>query len=765
MNQKKSKSSQNKASVNAQLPGDISLPLEIRLHGRGGQGGVTCAKLIAAVYAEMGLHVQTFGDYGAERSGAPVRAFTRVNKIVIKNRNKVYRPHHLLVLDTALLGTRILDGIAPGAVILLNSSSRLEKYSEQFTDYRLGIIDATGIAREHGIGTSSVVIINTTIVGAYARLLGLSFDVLENAYTRLGLSGDMAAAREAYPNELIRQPNTADTETAVGGELVTVFPPVKQQIDHFDDVPTKLQTGDWSTQLAGFKDHIAPCNYACPAGNDVVGFIQALKTYGSDRAMEILLQTQPLPSVCGRVCPAPCMHECNRKLMDGTVNIRGLERWISDHSELVLIKKEVEKAHSFAVIGGGPAGLSAAYQLALHGHHVTIFEKEKKLGGVLRYGIPSFRLPEEALDRDISRILSLGIRSTCAHPIDKVEMDRLYEEHDGVIICKGFSDPNTLSAAGEDLDGIEQGLTFLARRQTDKMATELSGDIVVIGGGNTAIDCARSALRSGASSVKIIYRRSRAEMTAIDEEIEDALREGVQLLPLHQPLAFRGVGRVAGIVLAEVELGEADIDGRRRPLVTEQMTELNCSRVLLALGQENKLEMLPDDWQIRDARGWFEEKTLNVWCAGDCSTADGTVTHAIGSGRLTALNALASLDGTDPMAEEISQNSVVAPAHIRFSHFPVLAPHQDRHKTLENYQNNFDEVNLGLSGKEEAERCFSCGRCTRCDTCLVFCPEGIIYRTADGYRVDENYCKGCGVCVAECPRRAMELNDKESREE
>jgi 2-oxoacid:acceptor oxidoreductase gamma subunit (pyruvate/2-ketoisovalerate family) len=765
MNQKKSNPSQNKASLSAQLPGDISLPLEIRLHGRGGQGGVTCAKLIAAVYAEMGLHVQTFGDYGAERSGAPVRAFTRVNKIVIKNRNKVYRPHHLLVLDTALLGTRILDGIAPGAVILLNSSGRLEEFSEQFSDYRLGIIDATGIAREHGIGTSSVVIINTTIVGAYARLLGLSIEVLKDAYTRLGLSGDMAAAREAYQNVLIRQPNTAVIGTAVGGELVTAFPPVKQQIDHFDDVPTKLQTGDWSTQLAGFKDHIAPCNYSCPAGNDVVGFIQALKTYGPDRAMEILLQTQPLPSVCGRVCPAPCMHECNRKLMDGAVNIRGLERWISDHSKLVLKKKGTGKSYSFAVIGGGPAGLSAAYQLGLHSHHVTIFEKEKKLGGVLRYGIPSFRLPEEALDRDINRILSLGIRSTCTHPIDKVEMERLYEEHDGVIICKGFSNPNTLSAAGEDLDGIEQGLTFLARRWTDKMATELSGDVVVIGGGNTAIDCARSALRRGASSVKIIYRRSRAEMTAIDEEIEDALREGVQLLPLHQPVAFRGVGRVAGIVLAEVELGEADIDGRRRPLVTEQTTELNCARVLLALGQENKLEMLPDDWQIRDARGWFEEKTLNIWCAGDCSTADGTVSHAIGNGRLTALNGLASLDGTEPLPDEISQNSVVAPAHIRFSHFPVLAPHQDRHKTVENYQNNFDEVNLGLSGKEEAERCFSCGRCTRCDTCLVFCPEGVIYRTADCYRVDENYCKGCGVCVAECPRRAMELNDKESREE
>jgi len=765
MNQKTSQSLQNKASGNTQLPGDIPLPLEIRLHGRGGQGGVTCAKLIAAVYAEMGLHVQTFGDYGAERSGAPVRAFTRVNRTVIKNRNKVYRPHHLLVLDTALLGPKILDGIAPGAVILLNSSHQLEKFTEQFTDYHLGIIDATGIAREHGIGTSSVVIINTTIVGAYARLLDLPYKTIENAYTKLGMAGDMAAAREAYQNVLIQHHDTAVTGAAVGGEIATTFPQVKPQIAHFEDVVTTLQTGDWSTQLASFKDHTAPCNVACPAGNDVVGFIQALKTYGSDRAMKILLQTQPLPSVCGRVCPAPCMHECNRKQMDGAVNIRGLERWISDHSELFPEKMKAETVHSFAIIGGGPAGLSAAYQLALHGHQVTIFEKEKKLGGVLRYGIPSFRLPEEMLDRDIERILSLGIRKVCAHLIDKTEIKRLYKEHDGIIVCKGFSDAVSLSAAGEHLDGIEQGLAFLANSRSDKNEAELSGDVIVIGGGNTAVDCARSALRRGASSVKLIYRRSRKEMSAIDEEIEDALREGVQLLPLRQPVAFRGVGRVAGIVLAEVELGEIDIDGRRRPLVTEKTTELGCSRILLALGQENELKILPKDWEMHGNRGWCEEKALNVWRAGDCSTADGTVTHAIGNGRQTALTALAKLNGTEYLPDETSQKSIVAPAHIRFSHFPVLAPFQDRHIAIDNYHNNFGEVNLGLSGKEEAERCFSCGRCTRCDTCLVFCPEGVIYRTADGYRVDENYCKGCGVCVAECPRRAMELNDKERLEE
>ncbi|WP_020677759.1 FAD-dependent oxidoreductase [Geopsychrobacter electrodiphilus] len=758
MSQKKTEPSSLTETARTELPSDISFPLEIRLHGRGGQGGVTCAKLIAAIYAQTGLNVQTFGDYGAERSGAPVRAFTRVDREPIKNRNKVYRPDHLLVLDAALLGPQVLDGVAAGAVILLNSADPAERYAEQFAAYRIGIIDATGIARKHGIGTSTVVIINTTLVGAYAKLLGLPFEVLADAYAKMGLSDDLEAAREAYLKVRIRQPSSAGTGIAVGGDLQTSLPPVKPQTAHSEDIVTSLKTGNWSTQLPGYEDFVAPCNHACPAGNDVVGFIQALKTSGPDAAAQILLKTQALPSVCGRVCPAPCMYECNRNQMDGAVNIRSLERWISDHSAIRLTAQKADKVHTLAVVGGGPAGLSAAYQLALRGHEVTLFEKNEKLGGVLRYGIPVYRLPEDVLERDLERILSLGIRSQCEHPVDKAEMKRLQREFDAVIVSKGFSDAMTLTAAGESLDGIEQGLDFLARSREG--GSTLSGDLVVIGGGNTAIDCARSALRSGASSVKLVYRRSRAEMPAIAEEIDDAIREGVKLLPLRQPVAFRGVGCVAGIVLAEVELAEADADGRRRPLVTERTTELNCSRVLLALGQENDMGLLPEAWQMREARAWSADKPLNIWFAGDCSTADGTVTHAIGNGRLTALAALASLDGTDTEALPLRPGALVAPAQVRFSHFPILAPHQDRHKVLENYRHSFEEVNLGLSTQEEAERCFSCGRCTQCDTCLVYCPEGVISRSEGGYRIDEEYCKGCGICVAECPRRAIDLNDK-----
>ncbi|HQR30969.1 MAG TPA: 2-oxoacid:acceptor oxidoreductase family protein, partial [Anaeromyxobacteraceae bacterium] len=182
----------------AVLPGDVPLPLEVRVHGRGGQGGVTCAKIIASIYAEQGLHVQTFGDYGSERAGAPVRAFTRVDTAPIRNRNKVYAPHHVVVLDAGLLGPDVLDGADAGAVVLLNTARGLAPFAGGHGHYRFAAVDATAIARRHGIGTSAVVIINTTLAGAYARAMGLPWDAVERAFAAQGLAGDLPAAREAW---------------------------------------------------------------------------------------------------------------------------------------------------------------------------------------------------------------------------------------------------------------------------------------------------------------------------------------------------------------------------------------------------------------------------------------------------------------------------------------------------------------------------------------------------------------------------------------
>lgn len=758
MNKLKTHQNSQQTADSEAISGNISLPLEIRVHGRGGQGGVTCAKLIAATYAQLDFHVQTFGDYGAERTGAPVRAFTRIDRKTIKNRNKVYWPDHLLVLDKGLLGPSLLDGVSEGASLLINSGEDPATLRTHYPKYRLAVVDATKIARKYGIGTSAVVIINTTIVGAYAAFTGLPLEAVRRAFEFFGFGDDFEAAEAASEAVVIY-----DYSGKRGSKKTEVIPKssppaeVLPLTQHLKDIPATLKTGAWSTQTPTYQEYAAPCSIACPAGNDVVGFIQTLKEKGVTAAAELLLKTQPLPAVCGRVCPAPCMKACNREYYDGPVNIRSLERWIADNDSTKPVPIKDPAARRFAIIGSGPAGLSAAYHLAMQGQQVTLLEKEGSLGGVLRTGIPPYRLPEDILDRDIDRITGLGVTTICSSPVGKQDLAGLLKEYDGVIVCKGFGLAYGLEATGSLMQGVRQGLEFL--QENKQSGVGLSGNVLVIGGGNTAIDCARSALRSGASSVKLIYRRSRAEMPAIPEEIEEAIREGVQVLSQRQPVAFIGDDRVRGIVLAEVDLGPEDEDGRRRPLVTERTVELECDTVLLALGQEKKLDLVPDGAEVKDNRAWKEELPLQLWFAGDCLTGDGTVAHAIGNGRRTALMALAACRGEEPPLEK-NYKSTVAPAHIRFSHFPVIPPHQDRHRPSTSWQNNFEEVNLGLPGPGEAERCFSCGRCTHCDTCLVYCPDGIIFREGEGYRIDTEYCKGCGICVAECPRRAMEMIDK-----
>jgi 2-oxoacid:acceptor oxidoreductase gamma subunit (pyruvate/2-ketoisovalerate family) len=731
------------------LPQGLTLPLEVRVHGRGGQGGVTCAKLIAALFTQMGLSVQTFGDYGSERSGAPVQAYTRVDRLPISNRNKVYRPNHLIVLDEGLIGAQILEGVAPGALLLLNAHAGLENYAGRFEGYRFGLIDATAIAREQGIGSSSVVIINTTILGAYARLLGLPLSVLEKAYVWQGVAGDLPAAQQAYEQVLVREPAGTDAPAALPAVVLPAA--VAGILAHSKDIPVSLKTGSWSNQIPVYLEHPAPCNLACPAGNDVVGFIQALKNLGAEQAAAILLRTQALPSVCGRVCPAPCMEACNREAFDGAVNIRSLERWIADHSALELKPQAVRHPLRVAVVGGGPAGLSAAYQLALRGHRVTIFEAGPALGGILRNGIPAFRLPDEALHRDLDRILKLGVEARCNSRLGKDDLKHLRKKFDALIVCVGLGQGLDLAVEGESLDGVEQGLDFLDRVKRGLVA--LQGDVVVVGGGNTAIDCARSALRCGAASTKIVYRRGREDMPAIGEEIADAEREGVEILPHRQPVEFSGSGAVSSVVIAEVEPGPPDASGRRRPIVTDRTATMPCDKVLLALGQKSELELLPDGWTMKDGRAFADGEVLPVWFAGDCATGDGTVSHAIGNGRRAALAVLG-----DAIPAEVQEMRPVAPAQIRFSHFDRVKPYRDVQITSSAL--NFEEVDLGFTDAEEAKRCFSCGHCTLCDTCLISCPDGVILRTDSGYRIDGDYCKGCGMCVAECPRCGMEMQEK-----
>jgi NADPH-dependent glutamate synthase beta subunit-like oxidoreductase/Pyruvate/2-oxoacid:ferredoxin oxidoreductase delta subunit len=372
----------------------------------------------------------------------------------------------------------------------------------------------------------------------------------------------------------------------------------------------------------------------------------------------------------------------------------------------------------------------------------------------LRNGIPAFRLPPDALQRDLERIERLGVKARCNVAVGKAELMQLSRDHDAVIVAVGFGDAVALGIPGEGLENVEQGLDFLDRAKREQVT--LTGSVVVVGGGNTAIDCARSALRCGASAVTIAYRRAKKDMPAIVEEIADAELEGVTIRPFRTPVAFEGAGAVASVVLAEMEAGPPDASGRRRPVVTNRTEPLAAAKVLLALGQKTGVAILPDGWTVKDGRAFFGERALPVWFAGDCATSEGTVTHAIGSGRKAAAAALGKKAATAAKVNGLP----VAPGQVRFDYFGMARPHTDAMSHPRRLAGDFSEVNAGLADAAEADRCFSCGHCTQCDTCIIACPDGVIYRDAAGYRIDPQYCKGCGMCVAECPRGVMQMQEK-----
>jgi len=738
------------------IKGSFKVPLELRVHGRGGQGGVTLAKLIATLYSGLGLHVQTFGDYGSERAGAPIRAYTRVDETTVTNRNKVYNPDHLIVLDPGLLGPSVLDGTSSGALLLINTTEEGAEVAKRYPMLRVGVIDATSIARKHGIGTASVVIINTTLAGAYARLLGIPMEVVSEAYEKVGLAGDLAAAKEAYDSVEIFEAIESGEEASGGAEeyVLGSFPAILPLTGHVSERFAPVCTGDWRTQTPHYLFHEAPCNGECPAGNDVVGFIQTLKEDGVDAAAQRLLATQPFPSVCGRVCPAPCIGSCSRRLYDGAVNIRGLERWIGDNAEFPPIEKaENPEPKRIAIVGGGPAGLAAAFEAARAGHSATIYEANEAPGGVLRYGIPEYRLPGEVLDREVGRLRELGVKVVSSTVVNSEKLIELSAGNDAVIIAAGLGRLADLGFG--ELSGVEQGIAFLRAVKSGEKINLSEEDVVVVGGGNTAVDCARTALRLGAARVTLLYRRGREEMPAIDDEVADAIEEGVRLELYSQPVQAEGAGAISALEVAEVELYDYDETGRRRPVVTDRRRKIPCTRLFMALGQTPEAGLMPDVWQVEGERMLSGGAPLNVWLAGDLLTGAGTVAHAIGDGRRVAALALESNVAREEKPE-------VTPDGVRADFFESRPPMAEKHLQVADRLSSFAEVSEGITGPEEAERCFSCGTCTACDTCLYSCPEGVISRDGESYNIDGEFCKGCGICVAECPRMAMNMSGLES---
>ncbi len=742
--------------------------IEIRIHGRGGQGGVTLAKIIAASRFLQGQSVQAFGLYAAERSGAPIQAFCRYDDEPIRNRNLIYLPDHVIVLDPTLAGADIVTGLAADGWILINTPQALQSIAKQFPGRRVATIDASDIARDNGLGTRSVPIVNTALAGAAGRMLGFGLDEIHAALEHLGFGGaNLTAASQAYAAVQLHKGNGA-----------TVVPPAPAPTGRGHsflagaggDAPA-IRTGQWASEKPHRRQMIPPCNHVCPAGNHVQGFLQALARDEVDHALEILLDTTPFPSVCGRACPAPCMTACNRLDLDEAVNVRELERYAGDHGQAT-VAPGLSRDEHVAVVGSGPAGLTGAYHLARFGYKVTVYESGPEIGGLLRTGIPGFRLPADVVDREIARVLGLGIDTVTGHRIDRGELLALARRHDALLVATGLQELRGLRLGIEDANAVVQGIDFLDRAHAGN-ARAAGEDVIVVGGGNTAIDSARTAMRLGAASVRVVYRRSRAEMPAIADEIAEALEEGVVLDALVQPVSLReagadAVGRRYRLTCRKTRLTEADTSGRRTPVEIDGSDhEMQCHRVILALGQSPDVSVFPEGTEVREGRELLGLLETPVFAVGDLATREGTVAGAIGSGRRAAVQVHNALSGEHVVITERAEgrrdvdewcDEVMRAEAMKLHLFERQPAKHGAVLPAAERRSSFDEIHAGLPDAHEAARCLSCGVCNECDLCTTYCPEGVLKRVGHEFVFDYSFCKGCGVCVAECPRSVIVMS-------
>ncbi len=743
--------------------------IEIRIHGRGGQGGVTLAKIIATTRFLKGQSVQAFGLYAAERSGAPLQAFCRYDSEPITNRNLIYQPDHVIVLDPTLVGPAVSAGLKAGGWILFNSPEGPAHFAREFPAFRIATVDATAIALEHHLGTRSVPIVNTALAGAAGRMLGLELAEVNAALEHLGFVGsNLAAAEQAFGSvRLWDTPGAPEATTA--GSPPLVQPRAPGFLGGLGGALPQIKTGKWATEQPRRQQMVPPCNHVCPAGNDVQGFLHALAQDRTDEALDILLRTTPFPAVCGRVCPAPCMDNCNRIGLDGAVNVRQLERFAGDHGEAT-VDRLGERDEHVAIVGSGPAGLSAAYHLARFGYRITVYEGGPETGGLLRTGIPNFRLPADVLDREVDRILGLGVRVETNHRVDRPRLLALARSHDAVLVATGLQELRGLRLGVGDAEAVSQGIDFLDRVHRKEIRVD-GEDVIVAGGGNTAMDAARSALRLGAASVRVVYRRTRAEMPAIREEVDEALEEGVVMDFLTQPVGLVGDGpgpdsrTTYRLTCRRMELGAPDASGRRAPVeIPGSDFEIPCHRLILALGQSPDLTVFPEGTEVREGEHLLGILETPIYAIGDLATNDGTVAAAIGSGRRSAYHIHEALSGelldrtqhTEARRRvDVWRDEVINAGAMKLHLFERMVPSAGDSLVMPRRRSTFDEIHEGLSDAREAKRCLSCGVCNECDLCVTYCPEGVLKRVGRDFVFDYSFCKGCGVCASECPRNVI----------
>lgn len=521
-----------------------------------------------------------------------------------------------------------------------------------------------------------------------------------------------------------------------------------------------------------------PCQNKCPSGNKIREILCTIsQSEGAERsyhesyekAWQILSETSPFPAVCGRVCPHPCELDCNREHKDGAVSINNVERFLGDYALEHDFKYQKLTDETYpekvAVIGAGPAGLSCAYQLARRGYSVTVFEAFNKPGGMLRYGIPDYRLPTDILDKEIKRIEDFGVEIKCNQIIGKdLPYHKLQEDFDAIFVGIGAHKGKLLGIPNEDAKNVFTGTEFLNKINSGEKV-EVGDKVLVVGGGDTAIDAARVSRRLGAD-VTVVYRRTRTEMPAIEEEIVGAEEEGIKLEFLAAPIEFEKNGDlISKMKCQKMELGEPDESGRRRPVpIADNFFYIDTSTVIAAISQEPDFEGMEN---LHEGKDWIKinkDGSTNVdkTFAGGDAIELGLATIAISQGRMAAETIHNKFRGIELKPEEkipvIPYDKIILDYYeSKLRNEPFKMPPEERLKELGL------EISSTLTEEQviaEAMRCMSCGSCFDCGTCWSYCQDQAIVkpvRKYEPYKFKLDFCNGCKKCAEQCPCGYIEM--------
>ena len=535
-----------------------------------------------------------------------------------------------------------------------------------------------------------------------------------------------------------------------------------------------IKTGTWRAALPQHIRAASPCHAACPVGGEIAQWIGQARARDFRAAWQTLTRHNPFPAIAGRICHHPCESACNRAGHDEPLSICKLERFVGD---LALDQgwsypaADAQRSERVAIVGGGPSGLSAAYQLRRLGYAVTLIESRPELGGLMRYGIPAYRLARAVLDGEIARIVALGIDVRCGQDLATPDaLAQLRAEHDAVFLAFGARRQKRLPQLDYSRPWVVDGADYLARTSIGAPPA-LGRRLVVIGGGSAALDVARSARRAG-HEVTFLALEAESRMPAQRDEVVEALEEGVALV---DGATLRSVGEtgVGGLrldcVRVRFEPGAQRGQFTVTPLDGGGFT-LEADAVVSSIGQDPDLAPLTAGFATDGALLWTDARgatgAYGVWAGGDMTSMARFVTEAIGMGERAALEIHRGLraragDRSAPEAPAPSATeSVVGLAAINLHYHPTQErPAGQRVAAAERLAHN-REVQLGLAIEQalaETVRCFSCGLCTHCDNCVTYCPDLAVQRAGDGYVVLTDYCKGCGLCVKECPTGSMKM--------